>query len=51
MNSSRVDERAEDAVSLTIEAVESVEWTQKVYTPDIREKWDRLYEKPGFKTF
>jgi len=30
------------------EEVKSDEWTDKVYKPDIREKWDNLYKKPEY---
>lgn len=41
----------EEAVSLTIEEIEPQDWTKKVYKPEIQQKWDKLYKKPGYKLF
>ncbi len=38
----------EDAVSVSIEDVEPSEWTEKVYKPDIIDRPDTLYKKPGY---
>lgn len=38
----------EDAVSVSIEDVESNEWTEKVYKPDILGASGTLYKKPGY---
>ena len=38
----------DDAVSVAIEEVTPGDWTEKVYRPDIAEKWDHLYKKPGY---
>ena len=38
----------EESVSVAMEEVESKDWTAKVYKPDIKEKWDKLYKKPGY---
>lgn len=38
----------EDAVSVAIEDVERKDWSEKVYQPDIRGNWDKLYKKPGY---
>jgi len=38
----------EDSVSVAIEEVESSEWSERVYKPDIQAKWDTLYKKPGY---
>jgi hypothetical protein len=27
------------------------DWTEKVYKPDIQDKWDKLYKKPGYNPF
>jgi 4-oxalocrotonate tautomerase len=40
---------SEDAVSVAIEDIQSSDWTEKVYKPDILGDWDRLYKKPGYK--
>jgi 4-oxalocrotonate tautomerase len=31
-----------------MEEVKSKDWTARVYNPDIKEKWDKLYKKPGY---
>jgi len=36
-------------VSVAFEEVPSEEWSEKVYHPDIEEKWDTLYKKPGYR--
>lgn len=38
----------EDSVSVAIEEIDSREWREKVYQPDIIEKADTLYKKPGY---
>jgi 4-oxalocrotonate tautomerase len=38
----------EESVSVAMEEVTSQDWAEKVYKPDIRNKWDRLYKKPGY---
>lgn len=38
----------EEAVSLAFEEFESQDWAEKVYKPDIKDKWDKLYKKPGY---
>ena len=39
---------SEDSVSVAIEEIASGEWTEKVYEPDIQDKSDTLYKKPGY---
>ena len=39
---------AEASVSVSIEDVAPDEWTDQVYKPDILEKPDTLYKKPGY---
>jgi len=39
----------EESVSVGFEEIKSQDWRDKVYKPDILEKWDRLYKKPGYK--
>lgn len=41
----------EDAVSVAIEDVAREDWTQKVYRPDILDKWSKLFKKPGYESF
>jgi len=38
----------DEAVSVAIEEVEPSDWSEKVYKPDIIEKSDQLYKKPGY---
>jgi hypothetical protein len=38
----------EESVSVALEEVKSQDWAEKVYKPDIKEKWDKLYKKPGY---
>ena len=38
----------EESVSVAIEAVNPEDWLEKVYKPDVKNKWDTLYKKPGY---
>jgi len=38
----------EESVSVAMEEIDSTEWAEKVYQPDIVEAADRLYKKPGY---
>lgn len=38
----------EDSISVAIEEVESSDWEEKVYKPDILDKQESLYKKPGY---
>ena len=38
----------EESVSVAIEEVKSQDWREKVYKPDIQDRWDELYQKPGY---
>ena len=38
----------EESVSVAMEEVKSTDWAKKVYQPDIKAKWDKLYKKPGY---
>ncbi len=38
----------EESVSVAFEEVNSRDWAEKVYRPDIQGKWDKLYKKPGY---
>ncbi len=38
----------EESVSVAMEEVDSEDWVEKVYKPDIKDKWDKLYKKPGY---
>ncbi len=39
----------EESVSLAIEEVKQEDWKAKVYKPDIKNKWEKLYKKPGYE--
>lgn len=39
---------SEEAVSVSIEDIAQKDWTEKVYKPDILNKWDTLFKKPGY---
>ena len=39
----------EESVSVAFEEVRSREWKQKVYEPDIKDKWETVYKKPGYE--
>lgn len=36
------------SVSVAMEEVKSQDWREKVYKPDIQNKWGKLYKKPGY---
>lgn len=38
----------EESVSVAMEEVQSQDWAQRVYKPDIQNRWDNLYKKPGY---
>jgi 4-oxalocrotonate tautomerase len=38
----------EESVSVAMEEVKSEDWVEKVYLPDVKDKWDELYKKPGY---
>ena len=38
----------EESVSVSIEEIEPQDWTEKVYKPDILDKPQNLYKKPGY---
>jgi 4-oxalocrotonate tautomerase len=38
----------EESVSVAIEEVKPEDWAEKVYKPDIQNKWEGLYKKPGY---
>ena len=38
----------DESVSVAFEEVESWDWKEQVYTPDIVGGADRLYKKPGY---
>ena len=38
----------EESVSVAIEEVKPEDWAEKVYKPDIQNKWKELFKKPGY---
>ena len=38
----------EESVSVAMEEIQSQDWAEKVYRPDVKGKWDTLYKKPGY---
>lgn len=42
----KCDERS---VSVAIEEIKASDWAEKVYKPDIMNKQDKLYKKPGYR--
>ena len=38
----------EESISVAFEEVKSRDWLEKVYKPDIVNKWDNVYKKPGY---
>lgn len=41
----------EKTVSVAFEEIPPEDWPQKVYKPDILDKSDKLYKKPGYNPF
>jgi 4-oxalocrotonate tautomerase len=41
----------ETAVSVAIEEVQPADWPEKVYRPEIQDKPETLYKKPGYNPF
>ena len=39
----------EESVSVGFEEIKSQDWKDKVYEPEIRDKWEKLYKKPGYE--
>ncbi len=39
----------EKLISVAFEEVEPQDWTEAVYKPDIQDKWDKVYKKPGYE--
>jgi 4-oxalocrotonate tautomerase len=38
----------DESVSVAMEEVKSQDWREEVYEPDIQDKWETLYKKPGY---
>ena len=39
----------EESVSVGYEEIISKDWKEKVYQPDVKDKWDKLHKKPGYE--
>jgi 4-oxalocrotonate tautomerase len=39
----------EESVSVAMEEVKSEDWRERVYEPDIQNKREQLYKKPGYR--
>ncbi len=46
-----ITDNEEKGVSIIFEEVTPEDWPEKVYRPDILEKQDLLYKKPGYNPF
>ena len=38
----------EESISIGFEEIDPQEWTEKVYKPEIKGKWETLSKKPGY---
>jgi 4-oxalocrotonate tautomerase len=38
----------DESVSVALEEVRPQDWAEKVYRPEIKNKWHTLYKKPGY---
>ena len=45
----QVFDYGEESVSVGFEEIKSQDWREQVYKPDIQDKWDKLYKKPGYE--
>lgn len=39
----------EESVSVGFAEIKSQDWREQVYKPDIKDKWNKLYKKPGYE--
>ena len=39
----------EEFVSVAMEQIKSSDWAKRVYQPEIKAKWSKLYKKPGYE--
>ena len=37
-----------ESVSVGFEEISSIDWAEKVYRPEIKANWQKLYKKPGY---
>ncbi len=42
---------SEKSISVVLEEIDSTDWPEKVYKPEIMNKQDKLYKKPGYNPF
>lgn len=40
---------SDDSVSIAFEEVAANDWAARVYRPEIRDKWNQVYKKPGYE--
>lgn len=40
---------SDDSVSVAFEEVAASDWAEQVYRPQIRDRWDQVYRKPGYE--
>jgi 4-oxalocrotonate tautomerase len=38
----------EESVSVAMEEISAKDWASKVYKPDIKAQWEKLYKEPGY---
>jgi len=38
----------EESVSVAMEEIEAQDWVERVYKPQVKNRWDALYRKPGY---
>jgi 4-oxalocrotonate tautomerase len=38
----------DENISVAIEEIAPEDWTDKVYLPDIKGRWEKLYKQPGY---
>jgi 4-oxalocrotonate tautomerase len=41
--------KGESYFSVAFEEIDSSEWAEKVFKPEIKGRWDELYVKPGYE--
>jgi 4-oxalocrotonate tautomerase len=39
----------EESVSVGFKEIKSQDWKEKVFRPDIQDKWEQIYKKPGYE--
>ena len=41
-------QESDESVSVAFEEIKAQDWVKIVYKPNIKDKWDKLYKKPGY---